>query len=118
MAGDVAGGIDIRVAGTPELIGDDAVLNLEIRRLGQLGIGQNADPDHDRIGAEGVAVLDMYDRAAALVGDAGHARIGEENDAFFAMNVGVECPDRIRNAPRHRQVSPLDDRDIAPPQPG
>ena len=54
--GHIPGGEYGGVGGGQVLIDDDAVVDRQARRGGQLGVGRDAHADHDRVGRHDVAV--------------------------------------------------------------
>ncbi len=58
VVGDVADRVDVGVAGAQRPVDEDAVVDVEPGRLGELGAGPDADAEHDRVGGELLAVLE------------------------------------------------------------
>ena len=78
------------VGGGQVLIDDDAVVDRQARRGGQLGVGRDAHADHDRVGRHDVAVGQAH--AGRLVGrtdDFGHAGVQPQLDIVGAVQRGV-----------------------------
>lgn len=71
--GDVARGIDAGHGGAQPLVGEDAVVDLEARGLGESGVGDDTDAADDRVRVDAGAVGQQHAvdgaRAAGELGD-------------------------------------------------
>ena len=118
MIGDVAGGMDIGIGGPAEDIDDDAVIDLEARLLRQLGVGDDADADDDRVGVERPAVGTHHAAHPAIALEPFDADAGQHLDAVGAMHIGEEAADLGIGDAAEQHVLQFDDGDLAPPGAG
>ena len=88
MAGAVSDRVDVIGRRRAPLVHYDAVVAADAGRRGELLIGDDADPDHDDIGRNGlVAAVDGFDRAFAL--ERGNRRRQPDVDPSGAVGVRV-----------------------------
>ena len=78
----VTSGIDIRIVGLAELIGEDRALEHLDARIGEeRGIGTNARAHYDQIGLVGLLAGEHLGHLAVLALDAGNRHAGDDRDA-------------------------------------
>ncbi len=112
---DIAAGVDIRVGRPQELVGDDAVVDLQAGRHRQLDGGLDTDADHHDVGGNLPAVVqqDTTDRTVGPAEDLGDTGPEPEIDTAGGMQIPVDAGDLVAQHPAQRQRVLLDDGDRA-----
>src|SRR5580693_5547980 len=89
VVGDVADGVDVRVAGTQGGVDQHAVVQVETGRFGQGQVGGHADPGDDRVRRDRGAVAEPGAGGAAVAG-------GDGVDADVQPEVHTVGPVQVR----------------------
>ncbi len=99
VGGDVAGGVDVWVAGAQVGVDDDAVVDDQTGVGSKLDGGFGADADKDQVGPDLLAVRKPSDRAVRCVFDRFDGGVEAEVDAVVAVEVCEDwCDFRTEDA--------------------
>ena len=111
--GDVAGGEDAGNARLQVLVDEDAVVDREPGRLGELDARGDADADDDEVAVDRAPVVQLDALDARFPGEGLQAGAGEQLDAVVAVDLGVEAADLAAEDVLERDLGAFDDRDLA-----